>query len=133
MEKETIEEINRINSFLSGLNNVVDINTVHLAIVKISFKLLKANGKMSETLDAPAKLAAINDVVDRVTEDIILDRERIKNFFLKKIDHHYSIDVAELYHIANLNSMSADYGEINKELDLSSVIVPLVSYLRKVL
>ncbi len=133
MDKNLIEQYNRVNNFIGGLNNVVDTTTMHLVIVKYSFNILVSEGKLSDTMNQVERLNVVNNSIEEICGDLILDRTRIKNFFLKKLDHHYNKDINALFTYGTLNSMSTEYGEINKELDFSSISTPLTSVLKSIL
>lgn len=133
MDKNLIEQYNRINDFIGGLNNVVDTTTMHLVIVKYSFNILVSEGKLTDAMNQAERLNVVNNAVEEICRDLILDRVRIKNFFLKKLDHHYNKEITALFTYGTLNSMSMDYGEINKELDFSSISTPLTSVLKSIL
>lgn len=133
MDKNLIEQYNRINNFIGGLNNVVDTTTMHLVIVKYSFNILVSEGKLTDAMNQAERLNVVNNTVEEICRDLILDRVRIKNFFLKKLDHHYNKEITALFTYDTLNSMSMDYGEINKELDFSSISTPLTSVLKSIL
>ena len=133
MDKNLIEQYNRINDFIGGLNNVVDTTTMHLVIVKYSFNILVSEGKLTDAMNQAERLNVVNNAVEEICRDLILDRVRIKNFFLKKLYHHYNKEITALFTYSTLNSMSMDYGEINKELDFSSISTPLTSVLKSIL
>lgn len=133
MNKELIEQYNRVNNFMGSLNNVVDTTTMHLVIAKYSFTILIANGKLSDSLNQVEKLNVINVAVEEICNNLILDRVRLKNFLLKKLDHHFNKNIEALYTFSSLKDMSTDYGEINKELNYSSISTPLTVILKDVL
>ena len=133
LNKDLIEQYNRVNNFVGGLDNVVDTTTMHLVIVKYSFHILISTGKLSDSQEQVERLNVVNNAVENICNDLILDRTRIKNFFLKKLDHHFNKDISALFTYGNLASMSSDYGEINKELDFSSISTPLTVILKDIL
>ena len=133
MNKENIEQYNRVNGFMGSLSNVVDTTTMHLVIAKFSFTILLSTGKLTDAMNAVEKLNVVNNAVERICEDLILDRTRINNFLLKKLEHHFNKNIDSLYYCGTLNGMSTDYGEINKELDFSVISTPLTVILKDIL
>lgn len=133
MNKDLIEGYNRVNSFMGSLNSITDTNTMHLVIAKYSFHILISKGILNDTKNEVERLNIVNNTVESICNDFILDRTRIKNFLLKKIDHHYNKPIEDLFNFSKLADMSTDYGEINRELDFSSISVPLTAILKEVL
>lgn len=131
--KEFNNYVNRVNECLNVSKSTIEVNTLHLVITKIAFNILRKKGKISESQDKVERLGKINYAVDTICETFFLDRERLKNFFYKKVNHHYDIIESELAMVSSLDSMSCDYGEIDKNYDVSLMTPSLVRVLIEVL
>lgn len=131
--KELNTYVNRVNECLNVSKNTIEVNTLHLVITKIAFNILRKKGIISESQEKVERLGKINFAVDTICEHFFLDRERLKNFFYKKVSHHYDIIESEMAMVSSLNSMSCDYGEVDKDYDVSLLTPSLVKVLLEVL
>lgn len=118
--KNNVERFNNINNFLGTSKGMVENNTYHLAIVKLVFNYLTSNELLKDSMSDVEKLNVINNTVEEVTSKIILDRTKLKSMFVRKLNHHYK-GCEEPYYVTNLAEMSADYGEVDRNLDISII------------
>lgn len=121
INKESLPKINKINEVITSSRDITSNNTYHLTIVKVVFNCLLRDKLISDTMSEVERLNVINNKMDEVCECIFLDRTKLKAMIMRKMNHHFKKEM-DAYNINTLADMSADYGDIDKNLPVGDIV-----------